>query len=131
MVPKVREGTLAGGLPYIAFGDGPPLIMFPGLRFSNANPTGLRRRFDPEVRLLSPLVRSGFTVYAVNRRPSLGAGTTMADLAAGHARALEAEFGRPVDILGALLAIPVAEIIRILGAEWLAFRAESSKKSRA
>jgi predicted PurR-regulated permease PerM len=34
-------------------------------------------------------------------------------------------------ILGALLAIPVAEIIRILGAEWLAFRAESSKKSRA
>ncbi|MDQ3911449.1 MAG: AI-2E family transporter [Actinomycetota bacterium] len=31
-------------------------------------------------------------------------------------------------ILGALLAIPVAEIIRILGAEWLAFRAESKKK---
>jgi predicted PurR-regulated permease PerM len=34
-------------------------------------------------------------------------------------------------ILGALLAIPVAEIVRILGAEWLAFRAESSKKPQA
>ncbi len=34
-------------------------------------------------------------------------------------------------ILGALLAIPVAEIIRILGVEWLAFRAETSRKSRA
>ena len=34
-------------------------------------------------------------------------------------------------ILGALLAIPVAEIIRILGVEWLAFRAETSRKSQA
>jgi predicted PurR-regulated permease PerM len=34
-------------------------------------------------------------------------------------------------ILGALLTIPVAEINRILGVEWLAFRAETSRKSRA
>jgi pimeloyl-ACP methyl ester carboxylesterase len=77
-----------------------PLIMFPGLRFSNANPTGLARRFDPKVRLLSALARGGFTVYMVNRPPGLGAGTSMADIAADHARALEAEFERPVDILG-------------------------------
>jgi pimeloyl-ACP methyl ester carboxylesterase len=101
VVPEMREGTLAGGLPYIAFGDGPPLIVFRGLGFSNAKPTGLRRRLDPELRWLSPLARGGFTVYAVNRRPGLGVGTTtMADLATDHARALEAEFGRPVDVLG-------------------------------
>ena len=42
----------------------------------------------------------GFAVYVVNRRPGLAVGTSMADLAADHARALEAEFGRPLDILG-------------------------------
>ena len=33
-------------------------------------------------------------------------------------------------ILGALLAIPVAEILRILTAEWLASRAEETAESR-
>jgi predicted PurR-regulated permease PerM len=32
-------------------------------------------------------------------------------------------------VLGALLAIPIAEIIRILGAEWLAARAQQSRES--
>ncbi len=31
-------------------------------------------------------------------------------------------------VLGALLAIPIAEIIRILGAEWLAARAQQSSE---
>jgi pimeloyl-ACP methyl ester carboxylesterase len=98
-VRDVREGALPGGLPYFAFGDGPPLVVFRGLGLTNANPTGLQRRF--EVRILTPLARRGFTIYAVNRRPGLGVGvTTMADLATDHARALEAEFGGPVDILG-------------------------------
>lgn len=99
-MPELREGTLTGGLPYLSLGDGSPLVLFPGLRFSNANPTGLRRHFDPDVRLLSALARGGFTVYAVNRRPGLKVGTTMADLATNHARALKAGFGMPVDILG-------------------------------
>ena len=34
--------------------------------------------------------------------------------------------GELLGILGALLAIPVAEIIRILGAEWLASRARQT-----
>jgi hypothetical protein len=56
---------------------------------------------DPEVRLRSPLARGGFTVYAVNRPSGLEVGTTTtADLATDHARGLEAEFGKPVDILG-------------------------------
>jgi hypothetical protein len=86
VVPEVWEGTLAGRLPYIAFGAGPPLIVFRGLGFSNTNPTGFQRCLDPEVRL---------------RPPGLGVGTTTtADLATDHARGLEAEFGKPVDILG-------------------------------
>jgi hypothetical protein len=101
VVPEVWEGTLAGRLPYIAFGAGPPLIVFRELGFSNTNPTGFQRCLDPEVRLRSPLARGGFTVYAVNRPPGLGVGTTTtADLATDHARGLEAEFGKPVDILG-------------------------------
>ena len=43
---NVREGTLKGGLTYITFGDGPPLVVFPGLGPSNANPTGLFLRFE-------------------------------------------------------------------------------------
>ena len=42
---NVREGTLKGGLTYITFGDGPPLVVFPGLGPSNANPTGLLLRY--------------------------------------------------------------------------------------
>ena len=100
-MPEIREGTLAGKLRYIACGEGPPLIVFRGLGFSNTNPTGFQRCLDPEVRLRSPLAQGGFTVYVVNRPPGLGVGTTtMEDLATDHARALEAEYGRPDDILG-------------------------------
>lgn len=96
---EVREGTLSGGLPYFAFGEGPPLVVFRGLGPTNTNPAGIQRRF--EVGLLTPLARRGFTIYAVNRRRGLGVGVmTMADIATDHARAFEAEFGGPVDVLG-------------------------------
>jgi predicted PurR-regulated permease PerM len=36
--------------------------------------------------------------------------------------------GQLLGILGALLAIPVAEIIRIIGSEWLSWRAEKAKE---
>ena len=35
---EVREGTLSGGLPYFAFGEGPPLVVFRGLGPTNTNP---------------------------------------------------------------------------------------------
>lgn len=38
MAHGVKEGQLAGGLPYLSFGDGPPLVMFPGLGLSNTLP---------------------------------------------------------------------------------------------
>jgi hypothetical protein len=68
----VREGTLHGGLPYLAVGQGPPLVVFVGLTAEHANTTGLARRL--ELQTLKPMARH-FTVYAVNRRPGLPAAT--------------------------------------------------------
>jgi pimeloyl-ACP methyl ester carboxylesterase len=96
-VTDVRERTLEGGLPCLSFGQGPPLVVFPGIGMTNSNPTGIQRW--GEVRLLSPLARA-FTVYRVGRRVGLKHGTTMADLANDYAVALEEEFDGPVDVLG-------------------------------
>ena len=93
----VREGMLKGGLPCLSFGDGPPLVVFPSGGMSNANPVGVQRWV--EVRLLAPLARA-FTVYRVSRRVGLERGTTMTQLVNDYARALEDEFGGPVDVLG-------------------------------
>ena len=94
---NVREGTLKGGLTYITFGDGPPLVVFPGLGPSNANPTGLLLRF--EMGWLSPLAQT-FRVYRINRKVGLAPGTTMADLASHYATAIEDRFEGAVHVLG-------------------------------
>ena len=96
-MPEVRDGVLEGGLPYLAIGDGPPLVVFPGGAPSHANPTGLQRRLA--ARFLSSLAR-GFTVYNVNWKVGLEPGATMADIAADYAGALGTAFGGPVDVLG-------------------------------
>jgi pimeloyl-ACP methyl ester carboxylesterase len=96
-VPDVIEGHLKGGLPYLSLGEGPSLVVFPGLGMTNANPKGIQRW--GEVRLLAPLARA-FTVHRVGRRVGLELGTTMADLANDYAGALEDRFGGPVDVLG-------------------------------
>lgn len=94
---EVRDGTLVGGLPFLAFGHGPVLVVLPGLEPNNTNPTGIARRL--ERRRWRALARH-FTVYVVRRPPGLPPGTTMTDLAAIHAQALNHEFGDPVDVLG-------------------------------
>ena len=94
---SVREGSLHGGLPYLAVGQGPPLVVFSGLSAEHANPTGLARRF--ELQTLKPMARH-FTVYAVNRRPGLPAGSTIGDLAGHYAQAIAHEFQGPVAIEG-------------------------------
>jgi pimeloyl-ACP methyl ester carboxylesterase len=94
---SVREGSLHGGLPYLAVGQGPPLVVFSGLSAEHANPTGLARRF--ELQTLKPMARH-FTVYAVNRRPGLPAGSTIGDLAGHYAQAITHEFQGPVCIQG-------------------------------
>jgi pimeloyl-ACP methyl ester carboxylesterase len=93
----VREGSLYGGLPYLAVGQGPPLVVFSGLSAEHANPTGLARRF--ELQTLKPMARH-FSVYAVNRKPGLPAGSTIVDLAGHYAEAIAREFPGPVCIQG-------------------------------
>src|SRR4029450_865800 len=76
---------------------GPPLVVFPGLFPSNANPTGLLLRF--EMGWLSPLARA-FRVYRLNRKVGLAPDTTMADLASHYATAIEDRFEGAIAILG-------------------------------
>ena len=97
MSGEVVEGRLGGGLPYLSFGHGPALVVFPGLGTINANPTGIQRW--GELRLLSPLARS-FTVHRIGRKVGLKRGTTMPDLARDCAEAIGAGFDAPVDVLG-------------------------------
>jgi pimeloyl-ACP methyl ester carboxylesterase len=97
MAREVREGHTKGGLPYLSFGEGPPLVVFPGLGMTNANPSGIQRW--GEIRLLAPLARA-FMVHRISRRVGLASGTTMEDLANDYAVALDEEFGAPVDVLG-------------------------------
>jgi pimeloyl-ACP methyl ester carboxylesterase len=94
---SVREGELYGGLPYLAVGAGPPLVVFSGLTAEHTNPTGLARRLA--VLTLKPMARH-FTVYAVNRKPGLPAGSTIKDLASHYAEAIAREFPGPVCIQG-------------------------------
>jgi pimeloyl-ACP methyl ester carboxylesterase len=94
---SVREGALYGGLPFLAVGQGPPLVVFSGLSAEHVNPTGLARQF--ELQTLKPLARH-FTVYAVNRKPGLPAGSTIKDLAGHYAEAIAREFPDPVAVWG-------------------------------
>ena len=96
MAHKVRERRLPNGLPCLAFGEGPPLVVFPGMGMSNANPSGIQRW--GETRLLAPLAHA-FTVYRIGRRVGLKPETTITDLANDYAEALK-EFGGPADVVG-------------------------------
>ncbi|SEH02945.1 hypothetical protein SAMN05444920_13157 [Nonomuraea solani] len=77
---------MMNGLPCLSIGAGPPLIV---LLFTPeaAIPTGFGRRYL--MRTVGPLTEH-FTVHVLNRRPGLPSTTTMADLAAHYARAMEA-----------------------------------------
>jgi pimeloyl-ACP methyl ester carboxylesterase len=103
----VREGRLAGGLPYLAVGHGPPLVVLSGFTAEHANPTGAARRFA-----LRPLARH-FTVYVVNRKPALPPGATITDLAGHYAHALQGTFSEPVSIVGISTGGSIAQQLAI------------------
>ena len=93
----VTEGRLTAGLPYLRLGQGPPLVMAPGLSAEHANPTGLMRR----VSLSSADPFAGhFTVYLANRKAGLAPGSTMSDIAGDYAKAIEDDIGEPVALHG-------------------------------
>ena len=96
--PVVVAGTLHGGLPMIRVGTGPPLLLLAGLTPEHRNPTGLDRRM--QLRSAAAFAEH-FTVYLVNRRPGLPAGTTIADLAVDVATAIRHDIQRPVIVHGA------------------------------
>ena len=107
---NVEEGVLAGGLPYLAVGQGPPLVVLSGFSAEHAIPTGAARRFS--LRPLTALARQ-FTVYLVNRKPGLLPGTTMRDLAGDYAHALERTFTGPVAVVGISTGGSIAQQLAI------------------
>ncbi|WP_086820924.1 alpha/beta fold hydrolase [Allokutzneria sp. NRRL B-24872] len=94
----MSEGVLPGGLPYFTVGEGRPLVYLPGFNPTHENPSGIARKISE--RTVRPFVRAGRKVYFVNRKPGMATGSTMADIAADHARALHEYFREPVDVLG-------------------------------
>lgn len=105
-----REGSLHGGLPFLAAGEGPPLVILAGLSPEHANPTGLERWWT--MRVLRPLA-DRFTVYLVNRKPGLPPGATIGDLAGHYAAAIEDEFREPVLVEGVSTGGSIAQQLAI------------------
>lgn len=99
MSTEVREGTLSGGLPYLAVGHGRPLVYLCGSTPDHRVPRrGIERRLT--LRTVVPLAAAGFEVYFTNRWPGMAPDTSFAQIAERHADAIHADFGGPVDVLG-------------------------------
>lgn len=94
---QVVEGAFSNGVPYLRTGEGPPLLVASGLTSEHANPVGRWRAMA--LSWVAPFARH-FTVYLANRRPGLAEGTTMSDLAADYAAAIETDIGEPVHVHG-------------------------------
>jgi pimeloyl-ACP methyl ester carboxylesterase len=93
----VSERAQLGPLPALVAGDGPDALLVGGL-LPVAGVDGAARRLVEGA--LRPFARSR-RVTAVNRRPGLPRGVTMAQIAAEHAEAIRAGFpGGPVDVIG-------------------------------
>lgn len=118
---RVREsmGMLSGGIPYLAVGDGPPLVAVQGLTATHEVPRGMERR-----RALSSAREwsRDFRVHVVNRRRGLRPGESMSDIAGHLATAIEEDVGEPVFLTGTStggsvalqLAVDRPELVRAL-----------------
>jgi pimeloyl-ACP methyl ester carboxylesterase len=93
----VETGTLAGGIPYVALGEGPNLVLLRGAMPLNENPAGISRW--AELRSLKPFAEH-FRIYAVGHQPSPRTGSSMSDLVAPVASALKDRFDGPVSLMG-------------------------------
>jgi pimeloyl-ACP methyl ester carboxylesterase len=100
-------GVLPGGLPYRAVGDGPAVVVFPGLTGDNTDPSGRDRR--THLRPFTPLAAT-FTVYLINRRPGIKPAATLRDLADDYAQAVERQFREPVHLIGVSTGGSIAQL---------------------
>lgn len=91
------SGFLSDGVPYLAIGEGPPLVKVEGLTPTHDVPTGWMRRMY--LSTVAPL-SGDFRVYWVNRKKGLQPGESMSDIAGHLATAIEEEFGEPVFLTG-------------------------------
>jgi pimeloyl-ACP methyl ester carboxylesterase len=106
-VAGAHTGVLRGGLPYRAIGDGPPVVVFPGLTGDNTDPGGRDRR--THLRPFNPLTTE-FTVYLVNRRPGIKPGSTLRDLADDYAEIIGHQFREPVHLIGVSTGGSIAQL---------------------
>jgi pimeloyl-ACP methyl ester carboxylesterase len=100
------ERGLAGARPYAATGSGSSVVVLAGLWPT----TGVGS--DQLVRgAVAPLRRLGSSrrLVVFNRRSHLPTGLTMVELAAEYADAVRAEFGAPVDVMGASTGGSIAQ----------------------
>lgn len=83
-------------LPYAAVGDGPVVVVLPGLstRTGVESQALVRSAFHP----VMTLARSHRLVL-LNRRPGLARGMTMGDIASEHAKSLRSGFDGPVAVM--------------------------------
>jgi pimeloyl-ACP methyl ester carboxylesterase len=95
---RVEVGQLTGGLPFVAVGNGPPLVVLSGLSAEHGPPSSMERR--PPLRTFGPRFQRAFRVHLVSRRAGLPPGTTMADLAEHVAVAVRADLPAPVRLVG-------------------------------
>jgi pimeloyl-ACP methyl ester carboxylesterase len=94
----LRGEQLNDGLSAVSAGEGPPLVILPGL----GPGADLSERVPRSVAWPTAALAAGFkrTVHQLNRPLRPPAGMTIADLADWHATALRMRFGAPVDVMG-------------------------------
>jgi pimeloyl-ACP methyl ester carboxylesterase len=97
MPERESAGFLHDDAPYLKIGQGPPLVMVPGLTPGHDVPTGWQRRMA--LASAGPLA-GDFTVYVINRKRGLQPGESMSDIAGHLANAIEHDLGQPVFLQG-------------------------------
>ncbi len=104
-VPTTETGHLAGGLPFVRFGEGPrKLVVFPPINDSLADVTHGARFFRWYFRRFA----DDHTVYLVSRRRGLPPGYTTREMAADYGEAFRESIG-PAHVMGLSLGGLVAQ----------------------
>ncbi len=95
---KITTGYTKNGLPYARIEGGPRnLVIFEGLNFNHAPPSGLQLRMTVGGYLS---FADHYTVYYAGRKPGLPQGYSIKDMADDYAVMIENEMKAPVDVMG-------------------------------